>query len=374
MSRTQPSSGALTSLESALADLLDGVVPVAPISVPLAEAGGRIAADMPALAAPHPARNTATLDGWALRSLDLVGASAYSPVVLADAPSWVETGEALPDGCDCVLEAALVEQLGPLAQALAEAIPGEGVRRAGEEMAAGSQLVVPGRPLSPVDFLALRAAGCDTVMVRSPRLRLIDVAAVDGSSTTTQFIAELAHANGASVTVETIARDAQSIAAALDAASADLIVLIGGTGAGRSDATAEALSTHNALIAHGIALRPGQTAAIGKPENMPVVALPGLPGHALSAYLLLVQPLLDRLSGRLARSGITLPLSRKISSSIGVAEIALLCREASAWQVLAVGDLPLDHIRNADAWLAIAGDSEGHAAAIPVEAFPLRAV
>ncbi|RUM98338.1 molybdopterin-binding protein [Pseudaminobacter arsenicus] len=374
MSRTQPSSGALTSLESALAELLDGVVPVAPISVPLADCGGRIAAEMPMLSAPHPARNTAALDGWALRSLDLVGASAYSPVPLVDAPSWVETGEALPDGCDCVLEAALVEQLGPLAQALTDAIPGEGVRRAGEEMAKGSLLVIPGRPLAPADRLALRATGCDAVMVRSPRLRLIDVAAVDGSSTTTQFIAELARTDGANITVETIARDAQSIAAALDAASADLVVLVGGTGAGRGDATAEALSMRNALIARGIALRPGQTAATGKLENMPVVALPGLPGHALSAYLLLVQPLLDRLSGRLVRSGITLPLSRKISSSIGVAEIALLHREAAAWQVLSVGGLPLDHIRNGDAWLAIAGDSEGHAAAFPVEAFPLRAV
>lgn len=374
MSRTQPSSGALTSLESALADLLDGVVAVAPRSVPLAEASGRIAADMPALAAPYPVRNTATLDGWALRSLDLIGASAYSPVPLADAPAWVETGEALPDDCDCVLEAGLVEQHGPIAQALAEAIPGEGVRRDGEEMAAGSALALPGRPLSPADFLALRATVCDTVMVRSPSLRLIDVAAPDGDTLTTQFIADLARADGATVTVETVTRDAQSIAHALEEASGNIIALVGGTGAGRADATVQALADRGNLIAHGIALQPGRTTAISKLGNVPVVALPGLPGHALSTYLLLVQPLLDRLSGRLTRSGITLPLSRKISSTVGVAEIALLRREASAWQVLAVGDLPLDAIRKADAWLAIAGDSEGHGAGTPVEAFPLRAV
>lgn len=374
MSRTQPSSGALTSLESALAELLDGVVAVAPISVPLADCGGRIAAEMKATGAPHPARNTAALDGWALRSLDLVGASAYSPVPLVGAPSWVETGEALPDGCDCVLEAALVEQLGPLAQALAEAVPGEGVRRTGEEMAAGSPLVVPGRPLSAADLLVLRATGHDRGLVRSPNLRLIDVAAADGSNVTTQFIADLARADGATVAVEKVARDAGSIAAALDGASGDLTVLVGGTGYGHADATAQALAARGMLIAHGIALRPGQTAAAGKLRDAPAVALPGLPAQALSAYLLLVQPLLDRLSGRLARNGLTLPLSRKIASSIGVAEIALVRREASAWQVLAAGDLPLDHIRMADAWLAIAGDSEGHAAGTPVEAFPLRAV
>jgi molybdopterin biosynthesis enzyme len=132
------------------------------------------------------------------------------------------------------------------------------------------------------------------------------------------------------------------------------------------------LWARGALFAHGIALQPGRTAAVGKLGAVPVVALPGLPGHALSAYLLLVRPLLDRLSGRLARHGTVLPLSRKVSSSIGVAEIVLLKREASAWQVLAVGDLSLSTLRHADAWLAIAGDSEGHAAGKPVEAFPLR--
>lgn len=372
MNRTQPSSGALTSLESALADLLEGVVAVAPISMPLVEASGRIAADMKMLALPLPARNIAALDGWALRSLDLVGASAYSPVPLADVPLWVESGEPLPDGCDCVLDADLVECCGPLAQALAGAIPGEGVRRTGEEMGEGCPLVIAGRPLAAADMLALRATGCDTVMVRAPRLHLIDVAASDGNKLTTQFIADLAQADGAIVTVGTVTRDTQSAAHALDAASGDIIVLVGGTGAGRTDATIEALSTTGRLIAHGIALQPGQTAAIGKIGHAPVVALPGLPGHALSACLLLVQPLLDRLSGRLARTGVTLPLSRKISSSIGVAEIALLRRDASAWQVLAVGDLPLDAIRKADAWLVIPGDSEGHAAGASVEAFPLR--
>lgn len=371
MSRMQPSSGALTSLESALAGLLDGLVAVAPISVPIAGCEGRIAADMPALTAPHPLRNTATLDGWALRCLDLVGASAYSPVILTDAPSWVETGDALPDGCDCVLEAGSVEQLGPLAQALAEAIPGQGVRRAGEELAAGRPPVLPGRPLSPADLLALRATGHDRAMVRRPLVHLIDVAATDGGNATTQMIAELAHADGATVMVESVGRDAAAIRSGLDAASGDLVLLVGGTGEGRTDATAQVLAARDALIAHGLALRPGHTAATGKLGKVPTVALPGLPAHGFSVYLLLVRPMLDLLSGRLARTGVTLPLSRKIASSIGVAEIALLRREASAWDVLAVGDLPLDQMRMADAWLAIAGDSEGHAAGTKVEAFPL---
>src|SRR5690606_29921273 len=51
MTRTPPVSGprALTTLEAALAALLDGVSPVAPSFVPLDQAMGRIAAAMPAV-------------------------------------------------------------------------------------------------------------------------------------------------------------------------------------------------------------------------------------------------------------------------------------------------------------------------------------
>jgi molybdopterin biosynthesis enzyme len=373
MNRTQPSNGALTSLESALAGLLEGLVAVAPISVPLGEAAGLVAAEMPAVAAPLPAYNRATIDGWALRSLDLAGASSYSPVPLSGAPEWVETGDPLPESCDCVIEADLVECHGPLAQALAEAVPGEGVRRAGEEVAAGRPSVISGRSLSAADLLVARAVGLDKIAVRSPRLRLIDVASNDGSTLTASLVAELAGAAGARVTTATISREAEAIAKILDAAPCDLIVLIGGTGFGRTDATIAALSMRGALIAHGIALQPGRTAATGRLAATPIVALPGAPDQAFSAYHMLVQPLLDRLCGRLARPGAVLPLARKISSGIGLTEIALVRQEQSGWLPLAVGALSLDHIRMADAWLAIPGGSEGYPAGMPVEAFPLRA-
>ena len=47
----------------------------------------------------------------------------------------------MPDGCDCVLDADAVDRSGPMAQVLAEAMPGQGVRRAGSDIAAGSLLV-----------------------------------------------------------------------------------------------------------------------------------------------------------------------------------------------------------------------------------------
>ena len=69
----------------------------------------------------------------------------------------------------------------------------------------------------------------------------------------------------------------------------------------------------------------------------------------------------------------TLPLARKIASSVGIAEIALLAREGDAWLPLAIGDLPLQAIARADAWLAVPGGSEGFAAGTAVDAYMLRA-
>src|ERR1700712_964329 len=120
----------LTPLAAALAALLDGLEPVVPGDLPLAEALGCIAAEMSAFPA-APKHDMAVIDGWALRAHDLVGASSYSPLALAVAPVWVEAGDAMPVGCDCVVDSDLVDGLGPMFQVSAEALPGQGVRRAG---------------------------------------------------------------------------------------------------------------------------------------------------------------------------------------------------------------------------------------------------
>ena len=81
MITTQRLATSLTPLDRALATLLDGIAPLAPVALPLAETPGCIAAEMPPLKA-LPEFDLATADGWACRSSDLVGASSWSLVVL----------------------------------------------------------------------------------------------------------------------------------------------------------------------------------------------------------------------------------------------------------------------------------------------------
>src|ERR1700704_3419952 len=120
---TQRLPASLTPLDIALTALLHGLVPVAPVELALTEALGCFAAEMPPLEA-HPPRDIAASDGWALRARDLVGASSYSPLPLTKSSIWVEAGDAMPEGCDCVIDADWVDQTGPMVQALAEATPG----------------------------------------------------------------------------------------------------------------------------------------------------------------------------------------------------------------------------------------------------------
>jgi molybdopterin molybdotransferase len=372
MMTPQRLTASLTSLDAALAALLEGMTPVAPAELPLAEAPGCFAAELPPLKA-LPAFDVAAVDGWAFRSRDLVGASPYSPLALTGSPLWVEAGDGIPKDCDCVIDADLVEQSGGLFQVSAEAIPGQGVRRIGGDIAEGSLFIAAGQRIRALDLLMARAAGLDTAAVRRPRLRLIDVPASTGRAVTAQLIAESGRAAGAEIIgVEAGGRDARSIAAALDAEPCDLLITVGGTGVGRTDATIKALASRGELLAHGIALRPGRTAAIGSIAGRPVIALPGAPDQALAAWWTLALPVLDRLSGRKLRQTTTLPLARKIASSVGIAEIVLLEEVDGAWMPLATGDFSLATIARADAWLAVLGASEGYAAGTPVNAYMLR--
>jgi len=368
MTSPQRLPASLTPLDVALNAVLKGLEPVAPVELPLAEALRCIAADMARLEA-HPPHDVAAADGFAFAARDLVGASSYSPLPLTSSPVWVEAGEAMPRGCDCVVDADSVETSGPIAQVMAEAVPGQGVRRAGSEIAAGSVVAAEGRRILPRDLLIARAARLRALRVRRPRLRIVNI---PGNTLTADLIAESARNAGAEVNAIVAAgRDAASIASALDAKDCDLLIATGGSGVGRSDAAVLALAKRGEVIAHGIALQPGRTSAVGRIGNTPVVALPGAPDQAFAAWWTLALPALDRLSGRRPRKTLGLPLSRKIASGVGLAEIVLLERRDGAWVTLAAGDLSLEAMARAEAWLTVPGGSEGFAAGATVDAYML---
>ena len=374
-SRRRSGPGALTSLEEARALLLSALRPIDPILTPRDEALGCICAEPLIVGDVQPPRPIALRDGWAMRSEDLAGASSYAPVLLATDPIAVETGEPLPPECDCVIDHHGIDPGGPMPQAMIEALPGENVRRPGEDVAAGVGLFARGHRLRPTDLACAQALGFEHLSVRRPHVLILDAPARDGARATCDFLQRAFVATGACVSLRASAdRSASAIEASLEAAKADLILLVGGTGVGASDHTIAALETSGVVHLRGVALEPGRTVAIATVAGTPVIAIPALFEQVLGAWLGLVEPALDRLTLRQPATPLRLPLTQKIASRVGVAEVALLRRQGDAFAPLAIGELPLQSLCAATHVTIIPAGSEGHASGELVDAFPLPGV
>jgi molybdopterin molybdotransferase len=330
----------LTALADAQAALLAQLAPVAPRNVACAAAVGLIAADIDRLATPQPPRAIALREGYALRAQDLSGASSFTPAFLANQPQRVALGDALPEGCDCVLDVAALDLSEPMAQAFVESYPGENVRRSGEDFAAGAIIIPQGRKIGARDALIAARAGFAMLSVRQPRVGIVGAGDEIGA-----YIAHLTRANGAHVCE----------------GDADLVIALGNAPAGAE------------IIMHGIALEPGRDCAVGMLGSTPMIVLPRQPDQALAGFIALVRPALDRLSSRTPAAQLYLPLAAKISSRVGVAELVLLKAQDGCFIPLATGDCPLHALTRATHVTLIGAASEGHGAGDSLAADPLDA-
>jgi len=114
---------------------------------------------------------------------------------------------------------------------------------------------------------------------------------------------------------------------------------------------------------HGIAVSPGETAAFGFAGERSVLLMPGRLDAALAVWLLIGRLLLAKLAGGgIADTPAMLPLKRKISSTIGLAElIPVRCIDAMA-EPLASGYLSFEALTRSDGWTVVPADSEGFVA------------
>ena len=363
-SRTERPLLRLMPVADALKALLSACTPMTPQVAAVNTATGRILAAPVILGHAVPRRSIALRAGFAVSAAAVVGASAYAPVFLQAPPKRVEVGEELPDGADAVLlPDALVEGPG-LVEVVAGAAPGEGVRREGEDAAAGARLREAGDRLRAIDIPILGAAGIDTVVIREARVALI---ASPGTEAGADFVEGLVTAAGASVVRPDISRH-PDLTVQLAESEGDLAVILANDAI--RAAALDVFGAQGTLVARGLALRPGETMACGLLGGRIILVLPTRLESALAATLSLVLPCLDHLmaANDAPNAGFAGRLTRKIASSIGMAEIALLREVTDGLEPVAVGDLPLFALAQAQAWLAIPPESEGYPAGTWVRA------
>lgn len=337
----------------ALADMR--VKPVAPRTVDLALAQGRaLASDVMVPARPNAA--VALRDGWAVSVEETLGAGSYSPVRLMRPPQRVECGQPMPPGTDSVLSADAVKVANGFAEVFVGATRGAGVLPPGGDSNGALALRNAGERLRATDIAAFAAAGLSRVTVREPRIHILPVRGSTFVNAIARLVAGDIERNGGVPRLET----GRDLGLALAAESADGLVVIGGTGNGRNDTSVQTLAREGELGVHGVAITPGETAALGFMQTRPVLVLPGRLDAALSAWLLIGRHLLARLAGRdNIEPTATATLSRKIASPIGLAEFVPVRHIGDMAEPLAADYLPMSILARADGWIVVPGDSEG---------------
>jgi molybdopterin molybdotransferase len=299
--------------EDAAGRILGGTAPVWPIAPP-----------------------RAAEDGYAVRAEETEGASPYGPLCLLlqdaaiplapAAASLVFAGAALPPGADAILPFAAAQVQGPVLEVLAPAVAGAGIERRNEALRAAAALP-RSRPLRAHDAALLATLGLASVeVVRRPRIRTIvagpkRTAAGTPADACGPLLRALTARDGAVLEAVTVVEGRGALSSALAAATGcDVILVAGRSGVGPDDDAPRALDDVGEVALHGIAMRPGGSAGLGRAGGTPVVLLPGDPLGCLFAYELVAGRLVRRLGGRepeLPHAVREVELARKLVSAVG---------------------------------------------------------
>jgi len=315
-----------------------------------------------------PPQAVALRDGYAVASFETLGASPYTPILQLEVPTWVESGETLPQGMDAVLAPHAVQTESLPVEILKQAAPGENVRGQGSDFDKDIALLRQGCRIEALHLPLLKAAGITHIEVFQPHVQIFirnDCAENDISGAYLKALAEQCSAKAEIASAPM--NDATAFAKVLSASEADLVLSLGATGLGETDCAAEALHQAGTLLHHGTAFHPAETAGAGyiskEGGKTPVILAPGRFESAFAIWLALVRPLLMHLIQR-EPAHETLPLARKITSDPGIADLVLLQRSEDAchWEPLATGDIPWSAIVRAEAFHILPPDSEGYAA------------
>jgi molybdopterin molybdotransferase len=359
----------LTPLLDVLAMVDTEVKSITQRTIDVSAAVGRtLASD--AVAPARPASSLALQDGWALSADETLGASGYAPSALMRAPARIEAGQALPAGTDSVAPLDAVKVTNGHAEALVAVNPGDGVLAAGGDNDSAIPLRRAGERLRATDLAAFAATGIARVTVREPRIRVLPLRGSGIINAAARLVAADIERRGGAARLDESGR---GLDVAMAAESSDAIVAIGGTGSGRNDNSVQVLAREGRLAMHGLALTPGETAALGFVGPRPVLLLPGRLDAALSVWLVMGRRLLDRLAA--ARSSENdpaeiLPLARKVTSTVGLAEVIPVRRIAGQVEPLASKYLPLSSLARSDGWILVPADSEGYSGGSSVHVRP----
>ncbi len=260
--------------------------------------------------------NRSIVDGYAVMSSDVMGASEAIPAYLKitsevkmGALCWdkvkqgeaiyVPTGGVLPNGADCVVMIEDTEKINEDELFVyTKLAPKENVLFKGEDISIGETVLIKGTKICAQHLGVLSSIGYETVKVYK-RLKYTVISTGDEivSPDITPKIGEVRDINSYTITgvikeknselvqLYVIKDDESLLKKAINEAldTSDIVLISGGSSVGNKDLTYQLLDEieKGSVFVHGIAIKPGKPTIIAKVKHKLVIGLPGQPASAL---------------------------------------------------------------------------------------------
>ncbi len=365
----------MKSVEEHLQTVLSTVAPLSLLEMPLLDAHGCVLGEDVIASGPLPPFDNSSMDGYAVRHADLLGATPDTPVslhVVGDIAAGsstgisvqpglcarIMTGAPMPPGADTVVPVEWTD--GGIAQVRVTHLPAPGsyIRRIGEDVQTGQHVLAAGASLSAAQIGLLAALGRQRVLVHPPpRVVVISTGSELVEPGVTPRDGQIVDANGYALSaaaseagahafrVGIVADDPRALTEVIEdhLIQADVVVTSGGVSVGAYDVVKDVLGRLGDVAFERIAMQPGMPQAFGTigPDRTPVFGLPGNPVSALVSFEVFVRPALRRMLGApaLGRPQVQAVLASPLVSAPGKRQFARVRVEhdGSRWVATPVG-------------------------------------
>lgn len=322
-----PRARPLLTMEEALELLLTQARPVSDTEqVPTMAGLGRVLAEPVASAIDVPRWDNSAMDGYAIRVGDLattggeLRVAQRIPAGVAGQPlepgtsARIFTGAPIPEGADAVVIQEVCETDSDQVRVPRDIKPGANIRRAGEDIAAGSDVIAAGTRLQ-AQHLGLAASVGAAELTVHRRLRVAVFSSGDelimpgeplgpGQIYNSNRFTLCGLLEDLGCEVQDLGIVEDTLDATMDALSgaadrADLILASGGVSVGDEDHVKPAVERLGSLDLWKIAIRPGKPLAFGHigPSKTPLIGSPGNPVSLFVTFCIFARPFILRMQG-----------------------------------------------------------------------------